>query len=80
MASITIRNLDEQLKSQLRIQAEKHGHSIEEEVRLILRKALNQPQKAGLGSRIRGRFGGAGGIDLEVPAGADKPRDPGFGT
>ncbi|WP_082926047.1 FitA-like ribbon-helix-helix domain-containing protein [Halomonas sp. G11] len=73
MASITIRNLDEQLKSQLRIQAEMHGHSMEEEVRIILRKALYQPQNAGLGSRIRDRFADAGGIELKVPARADKP-------
>lgn len=29
MASITIRNLDEQLKAQLRMQAASHGHSME---------------------------------------------------
>ncbi|WP_422730548.1 FitA-like ribbon-helix-helix domain-containing protein [Litchfieldella xinjiangensis] len=30
MASITIRNLDKQLKAQLRMEAAKHGHSMEE--------------------------------------------------
>ncbi|WP_240673322.1 FitA-like ribbon-helix-helix domain-containing protein [Chromohalobacter israelensis] len=45
MASITIRNLDEQIKAQLRMEAAKHGHSMEEEVRIILRGALSQPQK-----------------------------------
>ncbi|ERL51985.1 FitA-like ribbon-helix-helix domain-containing protein [Halomonas huangheensis] len=78
MASITIRNLDEQLKAQLRIEAARHGHSMEEEVRTILRSALNQPQKEGLGSRIRERFAKAGGAELEVPSRSDKPRDPGF--
>ncbi|MGM0543331.1 MAG: FitA-like ribbon-helix-helix domain-containing protein [Pseudomonadota bacterium] len=80
MASITIRNLDEQLKSQLRIEAAMHGHSMEEEVRIILRKALNQPQEVGLGNLIRDRFADTEGIELEVPARSDKPRDPGFGA
>ncbi|MBY5928190.1 plasmid stabilization protein [Halomonas denitrificans] len=79
MTSITIRNLDEQLKAQLRMQAAKHGHSMEEEVRIILRNALNQPQAKGLGTRIRERFADAGGIELEVPS-RSEPRDPGFGA
>ncbi|WP_412072578.1 FitA-like ribbon-helix-helix domain-containing protein, partial [Pseudomonas fluorescens] len=36
MASITIRNLDDQMKEQLRIAAAHNGHSMEEEARLIL--------------------------------------------
>lgn len=75
MASITIRNIDEQVKSQLRIEAAMHGHSMEEEVCIILRKALNQSQKVGLGSRIRDRFADVGGIELKLPARADRPRD-----
>lgn len=37
MASITIRNLDDYLKAQLRIVAARHGRSMEEEVRFIIR-------------------------------------------
>jgi len=80
MASITIRNLDEQLKAQLRMEAARHGHSMEEEVRIILRSALNQPHAKGLGARIRERFADSGGIELEVPPRCDNPRDPGFGA
>ncbi|WP_280561757.1 plasmid stabilization protein [Chromohalobacter sp. 48-RD10] len=76
MASITIRNLDEQVKTQLRMEAARHGHSMEEEVRIILRSALSQPQKEGQGSRIRERFAAAGGVELEVPARSDKLRAP----
>lgn len=36
MASITIRNLDEALKSQLRVRAAVNGRSMEDEVRIIL--------------------------------------------
>jgi plasmid stability protein len=45
MASITIRNLDDSLKSRLRVQAAVHGQSMEAEARDILRCALNpEPQ------------------------------------
>jgi len=40
MASITIRNLGEGLKSRLRARAAQHGRSMEEEAREILRTAL----------------------------------------
>ena len=57
MATLTIRNLDDDLKSILRMQAASHGQSMEEEVRSILRQALRQPAPAGaLGQRLLGRF------------------------
>ena len=37
MASLTIRKLDEALKRRLRLRAAHHGHSVEEEIRQILR-------------------------------------------
>ena len=40
MATLTIRNVDEDLKATLRIRAAMHGHSMEEELRSILRQAL----------------------------------------
>lgn len=40
MASITIRNLDDAIKTRLRIQAVEHGRSMEEEAREILKQAL----------------------------------------
>jgi plasmid stability protein len=36
MASITIRNLDDSVKQNLRVQAARHGRSMEEEARVIL--------------------------------------------
>ena len=57
MATLTIRNLDDDLKSILRMQAASHGQSMEEEVRSILRQALHPPAPAGaLGQRLLGRF------------------------
>jgi plasmid stability protein len=70
LASITIRNLDEPLKSRLRVQAAIHGRSMEEEARDILRAALNKDSRrpTNLAAAIRARFAPLGGVDLpEVP-------------
>jgi plasmid stability protein len=58
VASITIRNLDDTLKSRLRIQAAVHGRSMEDEARDILRSALSrEPTRKGrLAASIRARF------------------------
>ena len=39
MASLTVRQLDDRLKARLRLRAAKHGRSVEDEVRTILRAA-----------------------------------------
>ena len=57
MATLTVRNLYDDLKSILRVQAARHGQSMEEEVRSILRQALTQATLAtGLGQRLASRF------------------------
>src|SRR6185503_7071557 len=43
MASLTVRQLDEKLKKQLRLRAAKNGRSVEDEVRTILRSAAADP-------------------------------------
>ena len=42
MASLTVRQLDERLKRLLRLRAARHGRSMEDEVRVILREAADQ--------------------------------------
>jgi phosphopantothenoylcysteine decarboxylase/phosphopantothenate--cysteine ligase len=42
MASLTVRQLDEKLKKLLRLRAARHGRSMEDEVRVILREAAGQ--------------------------------------
>ena len=66
MASITIRNIEETLKSRLRVQAAHHGRSMEDEARDILRSALNrEPAAPGkLAASIRARFARLGGVEL----------------
>lgn len=69
MASITIRNLDEQTKSRLRVRAAMHDRSMEEEARNILRAALAEdPTPTDLADALRKRFGPLGGVELELPS------------
>ena len=73
MASITIRDLDDDVKTRLRVRAAEHHRSMEEEARLILREAV-EPKKGprNLAEAIRARIAPLGGVDLELP-----PRGPG---
>src|SRR6202167_3888917 len=41
MASLTVRQLDDKLKKLLRLRAARHGRSMEDEVRVILRQAAD---------------------------------------
>lgn len=77
MAMLTIRNLDDDLKAQLRIRAAQHGLSMEEEVRRILQQALTSPQPSrGFGTRIHQKVMSlTGGGDFILPA-RSKPRQP----
>ena len=47
MPSLSVRKLDEDTFSQLRIQAAKHGVSMEEEVRQIIKRAVTTPEHLG---------------------------------
>lgn len=70
MASITIRNLDEQTKARLRVRAAQRQRSMEEEARHILRAALAEDASAphDLADRIRRRFQPLGGVTLPTTA------------
>jgi plasmid stability protein len=70
MASITIRKLDERTKARLRVRAARHGRSMEEEARTLLRAALRDDVIRGgnLAEAIRARFRRFGGVELRLPA------------
>ena len=78
MASLTIRNFDDRLKSRLRVQAARHGRSMEDEVRDILRSALSheptEPRQ--LGTAIHELFKPLGGFDLPEAAREPMRRPP----
>jgi len=73
VGTLTIRKLEDSLKSRLRLRAAARNRSMEEEARQILRAALQET--AGptddLGSRIRARFAALGDVRLALD-----PREP----
>ena len=73
MATITIRSLDEETKARLRIRAAQFGHSMEEEVRNIIKTAVieDSTTRPNLAKSIRLRMDPLGGVDLEL-----LPREP----
>ena len=73
MASLTISNLDDPLTGKLRLRATRHGRSMEDEARDILRAALSVDDvpPLNMAEAIRRRFAPLGGVDLPTI-----PRDP----
>ena len=70
MATLTIRQIDDQTKKKLRIRAAHHGCSMEEEAREILRASLNDPAAQppkDLARAIHELFAPFGGVELELP-------------
>lgn len=65
MASLSVRQLDEEPLRKLRLRAARHGVSTEEEVRRILRRAVASPER--LGDLALAIFGPAHGAELELP-------------
>lgn len=77
MAALTIRNVDDALKAQLRIRAAQNGVSMEEEARRILREALTRASSppALMGQRLLNRFADVASDELAMPA-RQAPRTP----
>ena len=73
MASITIRNLDDKVKTQLRLRAAGNGRSMEEEARRILTEAVapRAASQKGLGTAIHELFKPFRIEKFELP-----PREP----
>lgn len=80
MATLTIRDLDESLKRDLRVRAASRNRSMEEEARQILRAALvESPLPVNdLTARIRARFASLGDVELNVPVREPVRDPPGF--
>lgn len=68
MAQLVVRQLDDEVKEKLQRRARRHGRSIEEEIREILRNAARSEGgvRMPLGSRIAARFRRIG-LDEEIP-------------
>ena len=79
MASITIRNLDDEVKRRLRVRAAEHGRSMEEEAREILRQVVGQEKPAhNLAAAIRARVAPLGGVELDLPRREPMREPPAF--
>ena len=63
MAQFVVRNLENEVRERLQRRATRHGHSMEEEVRAILRDAVKGEYRhptGGLGTEIAALFAGIG--------------------
>ena len=68
MASLTIRNLDNNLKAQLRLRAAQHGSSMEAEVRTILYQSLSSSTSGNtFADHINARFKDLASDPLPIP-------------
>jgi len=78
MASLVIRNIDDALKNRLRQRASRHGRSMEEELREILRASLATEPMTGAEflAAIRERLAPLGYLELELPPRDDMGREP----
>lgn len=72
MANLSIRKLDDDTVTRLRIRADHHRVSMEEEARRILRQAVTPPKR--LGDLSVQFFGLKYGVELELPRHA--PHEP----
>jgi plasmid stability protein len=70
MAQLIVRNIEDDLKARLQRRAARHGHSMEAEMRDILRDAMKQEDAptVGLGTQIATMFEGIGFNDAEREA------------
>ena len=68
MAQFIVRHLEDDVKTRLQRRAKRHGRSMEEEVRHILRNVVKEENKRvpNLGSRIAARFRKAG-LTADLP-------------
>jgi len=68
MAQFVVRNLENGVKAKLQSRARRHGRSMEEEVREILRGAVHEEKTAagGLGTEIAALFSKTG-LTTEIP-------------
>ena len=68
MAVLTIRNVDDTIKSALRIQAAQRGVSMEEEARRILREELTRASPSTpMGQRLLRRFADVASDEFALP-------------
>jgi antitoxin FitA len=81
MAQLLVRNIDATVKQRLKRRAAKHGHSLEQEVRDILQRAVGggEAPREGLGTFIARHLTGKE-LDVTIPEWrGEEPRPAKFG-
>ena len=79
MTNITIHDLDEDVRNELRVRAASNGRSMEEEARLILEEVLlPKGETRDLVTIFRSYFGPENGIDVELPSRSSLREPPSF--
>ncbi len=74
MANLSVRKIDDATYDGLRVRAARHGVSMEEEVRQILRQTVAAPER--LGDLALDLFGPSHGVELELlPRKSHEPLD-----
>ncbi len=68
MATVTVRNLPDEVHRALRVRAAMHGHSTEAEIRDILETTVHPPERLRLGTALAklGRHVGLTAEDFDV--------------
>jgi plasmid stability protein len=74
MASITVRNLPDEVHRALRVRAARHGRSAEAEIRDILERAVKPEKRVRLGDALAALGRKAGLTDEDIAA-VDQMRD-----
>lgn len=75
MASVTVRNLPDEVHRALRIRAATHGRSTEAEIRDILETVVKPPERIKLGSLLTSIAREAGGMTTAEAEGFNQLRD-----
>lgn len=78
MASMTIRNIPDEVHQQLKLRASKNDRSTEAEARNILATSIANSTGAGLGVQMRNMWGDNLGGDLVTERSKEKIRDVSF--
>ena len=78
MASLVVRNMEESVKARLRMRAAKNGHSMEEEVRHILKDAVDRDPPQNLADLALEIFGSKHGIEFDIPKIIENREPPRF--
>lgn len=75
MATLTIRGLNDGVHARLRVQAARHGRSMEAEVRAILAEQLAPAEpRSGFGTHVHSLFADVEDGEFELPPRGGTPR------